>query len=227
MVSLLLSGLAPAPVPAQQAPLSAVSFQFSRPGLEVPRFTLVIHEDGSGSYQADVVEALPAKFAAYAPAADTPPTTHHIDRTITISPPTVQKIFSTARSLKLFNIPCASKAKNIADTGTKTLSYDGEGGSGSCTYNYSDNKTVFQLTELFQAIAFTMDQGRKLEYDHRYDRLGLDSDMTLLNKSVDEKNAVELGNIAPILSAIAVDTALIERVRLRASQLLTQAAESH
>ena len=30
-----------------------VTFQFDRPGLPVPRFTLKIREDGTGNYQAD------------------------------------------------------------------------------------------------------------------------------------------------------------------------------
>ena len=33
---------------------------------------------------------------------------------------------------------------------------------------------------MFLAIAFTMDEGRKLEFLHRYDRLGLDAEMNSL-----------------------------------------------
>ncbi len=96
----------------------------------------------------------------------------HIDRSITLSPATTEKIFKTARALDFFNIECASKAKNIANTGDKTLSYAGSDGKGSCGYNYSDNKNVSMLTDMFLAIAFTMDEGRRLEFLHRYDRSG-------------------------------------------------------
>jgi len=33
-----------------------VTFDFDRNGLQVPRFTIVLHEDGSGTYQAEEAE---------------------------------------------------------------------------------------------------------------------------------------------------------------------------
>src|SRR6201987_3462517 len=90
---------------------SEVSYQFDRPGLSVPHFTLSIKEDGSGRYQADE-----------APVSGTAAAGKHIDRTLNISQPTTATIFKMARSLDHFNTACASKAKNVADTGKKTLS---------------------------------------------------------------------------------------------------------
>jgi hypothetical protein len=149
-----------------------------------------------------------------------------IDRKITLSPATTESLFKIARSLDYFNIACASKAKNIADTGKKTLSYSGSDGHGSCLYNYSENKSVSQLTETFQAIAFTMDEGRKLDFMHRYDRLGLYSEIDSLRHEVEAKRALELGNISQSLTSIAQDEALMEKVRQRAVALLNMAAES-
>ena len=98
---------------------------------------------------------------------------------------TAAKVFALAHSLNYFNIACASTAKNVADTGKKTLDYIrlGANGSradgvlGSCTYNYTENKDVQTLTDIFQGIADTLDEGRKLDYLHRFDRLGLDAEM--------------------------------------------------
>jgi hypothetical protein len=117
---------------------------------------------------------------------------------------------------------------NIADTGKKTLSYTGPDGSGSCTYNYSENKTVGTQTDTFLAIAYTIDEGRRLEFLHRYDRLGLDAEMISLAQEVEAGRALELGTISPALAAIADDTAVIQRVRLKAQKMLEQvAAEGH
>lgn len=197
---------------------SEVSFQFERMGLPVPKFTIVVHEDGTGSYQAQV--AAVSGSGEQATSAGPP-----VNRPIKVSPVTKEMIFKTARSLDHFNIECASKAKNIADTGKKTLSYKGADGQGSCLYNYSDNKSVAQLTEIFQAMAFTMDEGRKLEFLHRFDRLGLYSEIDALQREVDEKRAIELGNIAPALHSIVADEDLMQRVRERAARLLAQADE--
>jgi hypothetical protein len=207
-----------APAKAQ----AEVSFQFDRTGLPVPRFTLRIREDGTGSYQADQVE-IPATATAMRGQA-----AQHIDRPIQLSRPTVAKIFKEAKALNHFNIECASKAKNIADTGKKTLTYTGADGSGSCTYNYSESKNVDTLTTIFLGIAFTLDEGRRLEFLHRYDRLGLDAEMISLTQEADAGRALEFGTISPTLAAIADDTAIIQRVRLRATKMLEQVtAENH
>jgi hypothetical protein len=152
----------------------------------------------------------------------------HIDRPINLSHGTVAKIFKEARTANHFNIECASKAKNIADTGKKTLSYMGADGSGSCTYNYSENKTIDTLTNTFLSIAYTLDEGRRLEFLHRYDRLGLDAEMISFAQELEAGRALELGTISPALAAIADDTALIQRVRLKAQKMLEQvASENH
>ena len=198
-----------------------VSFQFERVGLPVPRYTLEVHEDGTGRYEADEAPAA----ANWSSSSVRYVGGKHVDRTIALSPATVAKIFKQARSLDYFNIACASKAKNIADTGKKTLSYVGTDGKGSCVYNFSENKNVTALADMFLAIAFTMDEGRRLEFFHRYDRLGLDSEMSALTHEVEEGRALELGTIAPTLESIERDTALIQRVRLQAGKLLEQSKD--
>jgi hypothetical protein len=198
-----------------------VSFQFQRPGLPVPRYTIVVHEDGTGTYQAQIAPVSGGSSAMGVSAAPQP-----VSQPIRISSPATQTIFKTARSLDRFNIPCESKAKNIADTGKKTLSYKGSDGQGSCLYNYSENKSITQLTDTFQAIAQTMDEGRKLQFLHRFDRLGLYSEMEVLSHEVEAKRVLELGNIAPALRSIVADEAVIQKVRERAAHLLALAEEA-
>jgi hypothetical protein len=210
----------PAAAPAASRP--EVSFQFERLGLSVPKFTVVVHEDGTGTYRG---EEAPVSGGAGSAALQGTSRGQSIDRPMKLSPATVDTIFKTARALDYFNISCASKAKNIADTGKKTLSYNGPDGHGSCQYNYSENKSVTQLTETFQALAFTMDEGRKLEFLHRYDRLGLYSEMDTLIHEISEKRALEIGNIAPALTSIVADEALIQKVREKAARLLAQAGD--
>jgi hypothetical protein len=212
---------APAADPSA-AKQTEVSFQFDRTGLSVPRFTLRLREDGTGSYQADQAEIAATATSMRGQAAQ------HIDRPIKLTSGTVAKIFKEARAADHFNIECASKLKNIADTGKKTLTSTGAGGSGSCTYNYSENKSVDMLTSTFLAIAYTLDEGRKLEFLHRYDRLGLDAEMISFSQELEAGRALELGTISPALAAIVDDTAVIQRVRLRAQKMLEQAAsENH
>jgi len=210
------------PTAASAKSQAEVTFQFDRTGLAVPRFTLRVREGGTGSYNADQSEIAATGTSMRGQAAE------HIDRPINLTHGTVAKIFKAARAANYFNIECASKLKNIADTGKKTLNYTGPDASGSCVYNYSENKTVGTLTDTFLAIAYTLDEGRRLEFLHRYDRLGLDAEMISFTQELEAGRALELGTISPTLAAIADDTAVIQRVRLRAQKMLEQvAAENH
>ena len=66
-----------------------------------------------------------------------------------------------------------------------------------------------------------MDEGRKLDYLHRYDRLGLDAEIESFTREVSDGHALEMGTIAATLRSIADDPEVMQRVRTRASALLT------
>jgi hypothetical protein len=193
-----------------------VTFAFERKGLAVPKYQIVINRDTTGSYQGEVVQHASGAGVS----AQMAPQEFH--RQINISGATVARIFKLADQLDHFNKTCASKAKNIADSGTKTLTYSGPDGTGSCTYNYSEIKDVQALTDIFQAIAETMDQGRELDHLHRFDRLGLDAALKALADELGEGRALEVGTIATSLHSIAADPEVMERVRTRASAMLAQ-----
>jgi hypothetical protein len=203
------------PEPVDNSP-AEITFRFERTGLPVPQLTIQLFESGAARYEAEQAERPSAITSVRGEPAQ------HIDRTLMLSPGMAAKIFKAARELSDFNIECATKLKNIADTGKKTLSYTGPDGHGSCVYNYSENKNVTMLTDTFLAIAFTMDEGRRLEFLHRYDRLGLDAEMITLSQEVDAGRALELETIAPTLTAIADDMAVLERVRMRATKMLQE-----
>jgi hypothetical protein len=198
-----------------------ISLQFDRPGLPVPHFVLLVREDGTGRYQAQQVARSSSDGSVRGEAAQ------QIDRTMNLSASTVTKLFKDARASNDFRIVCASKLKHIASTGDKTLSYTGPDGAGSCAYNYSEDKAVAAITDTLLAIAFTMDEGRKLEFLHRYDRLGLDAEMNFLSQEVAAGRALELATIAPTLASIADDTSVMQRVRLAAAKMLQQSAGTH
>lgn len=221
--ALLLLLAASPPQTAQPAPDATITFGFDRPGLPVPTFLLTLHRDGTGTYAATVLAPTPdtSRYGAYAPATPVPPT--QITRPITLSAQTTAQLFEQVQSTHRFHGGCESKAKNIANTGAKTLTYSGPDGEGRCVYNYTEIKAVASVTDTFFAIAFTLDEGRKLEQAHRYDRLGLDQEMRYLVDAVHEGHAVELDTIAPVLTSIAQDTQVLERVRNRAAALLATA----
>jgi hypothetical protein len=209
---MLMGLMIAAPSFAQTAP-ATITYHFERPGLPIPSYTYTLHEDGSGSFKG-MYQPAPAKWSTVAAPA------MEMNIPLTLSAATAEKVFEAVRSTDHFHSRCESKAKNIADTGTKTIDYTGADGHATCTYNYTENKAVQSVTETFAAITTTLDMGRQLDFNHRYDRLGLDALMNSLMAAVKDKNAIEVQLIAPTLQSIATDGAVIERVRVAAGKLL-------
>ena len=198
---------------------SSVSFHFARPGLAVTEYTLKVWDDGTGSYVA--TQAGPAsanKYSVEPLAAAT-----HSKQEVHLTDAMRGRLFGLVQATHGLR-SCDAHRKGIADTGAKTLTvhtaYENGEKDLSCTYNYSEDKAVVELTNLFQAMAVTLDMGRKMASDEKYDRLALDGDMTLLVEEVKDGRAAGVSNIRETLKGIAEDAAVLERVKVRAGKLL-------
>jgi len=137
-----------------------------------------------------------------------------------------EKIFNLAKQTEFFRGNFETKQKNIAQTGQKTLEYHERSPNGdksvatSATYNYSPNTDIQELTREFQGIATTVDFGRKLAFDYRFDKLGMDARLRSLQELQASHFAEELQAIEPILKKIANDPNMMHISRQTAQQLL-------
>jgi hypothetical protein len=190
-------------------PGAEVRFDFARVGVPVPKYALDIKDDGSGTYTAEDSSAGEPQ---------------HVHREFILTPATTNRIFTLARAVHPDT--CASKAKNVADSGTKTFTYIASGTTTSCTYNYTEVKDLDALTEIFQGMAETMDLGRRLDFLHRFDRLGLDDAIAFLAEEISSGRAIEVGIIEPSLRSIASDAQVMQRVRTKAAALLALIPEA-
>jgi hypothetical protein len=210
-----------------QVPDRTLTMHFERVGLPVPEFTFTLRADGSGRYRATYAAPPPdAKYgpvsAANAVAAARP--SAQATQAFRISRETTATLFDHVRQADRFRGGCETRMKNVANSGTKTLTYTGPDGDGGCTFNYADNKAVGAIAETIQAIAETMDEGRAIALKHRFDRLGLDHEMTNLVDAMHDGRAKEVMTIAPILQSLCDDPQVLERVRKRAAGLLEASA---
>jgi hypothetical protein len=206
---LLVSAL---PLAAQTA---VIRFTYENPKLQPPKYVLTVQEDGNGHYRSE----------AGGPASDDPQNISPgpQDRNIHISKTLRDSLFAGARKNKLFAMHCEDPEKNIAFQGTKTLEYEGPEGKGSCIYNWSKNAQINKLTEQFEAVAVTLEEGGKLQKQYEHGRLSLDAEIEYLDQSVHDGRATEVENIAPILQKLAGDEAVLQRVQRRARGLLAMA----
>jgi hypothetical protein len=143
-----------------------------------------------------------------------------VQQDFVISEPNRQEIFASARKLNYFRGDIDSHLKHIAQTGAKTLAYQSAQVQGSSTYNYSQSPTVQSLTRLFLGLATTLDYGRRLAWQYRFDKLGLDQQLRELEELQAAHEVEELAVIEPILRKIADDPNVMHISRQSAQHLL-------
>jgi hypothetical protein len=202
------SGMVPA---AQDGSGDAVvEVDFKDPELSPTQWTLTLHRDGSGHFDSRMGTP-PDK------AIDTP----SVNRDVQLSAGFAGHVFAMAQRHNWFNEDCDSHLK-VAFQGWKTLSYRGPGGNGSCTFNYSRDKDIQALSDSLGAVAETILEGARLEILLEHDRLGLDKEMEFLVDAAGNGRAQQICTIRDILSRLAEDDEVMERVRKRARMLLAQ-----
>jgi hypothetical protein len=203
------------PVMAQGSGQAQIRFTYENPKLQPPKYVLTVGEDGTGHFRSEgggPVSSDPQNMPA-----------DPQDRPIHISKALRESMFATARKNRFFAMSCEDGGKNVAFQGTKTLQYEGPEGQGSCTYNWSKNSQIDKLTDQFEAIAATLDEGSKLQRQYEHGRLSLDTELEFLEQMVHDGRAIEVENIAPILQVLAGDDAVLQRVQRRAKALLAVA----
>ena len=203
---LLLPAVAQQPAaPAQ--PSVTFDFEWSQ-GIPWQTYSITVRADGNTHFQ-----GTPAPDEA---GGDTDP----FQQDFTMSEVNRSKIFDLAKKLNYFQSDFDSHLKRIAQTGSKTLAYTSATAHGSTTYNWSPNTDVQELTRLFLAIANTLDYGRKLSFQYRFDKLGMEARLKELENMRADHHVEELNAIAPILRKIADDPDMMHISRQAAQQVL-------
>jgi hypothetical protein len=142
----------------------------------------------------------------------------------TLSAANCEKLFRDAREANYFQGDFTYKKHPVASTGRKTLTYADQSRHFETTYDHSENKTIQEITNLFQAISNTIEHGRKLQYLRRFDRLGLEEELKGMENAAESHNLAELQLLAPTLESIANDTAILNIARQRAKRLLAKSS---
>jgi len=130
------------------------------------------------------------------------------------------RIFDLAAQSHYFGGKIDSGNRKIAFTGTKKLTYHDAGRNNTAEFNYSTVAPVQQLTVLFQAVAATLEFGRRLAYYHRYQKLALDEELKRMEAQAQDNQLAEIQAVEPILREILEDTSVINLDRSHAQRLI-------
>jgi hypothetical protein len=196
---------------AESGPLFRLDF--SNPSATPARWTLTLYPDGKGHFRSE---------RGTTPAQD-PPTmeTPDVDRDVTVSEQFAGRVFQDARDHALQHGDCESHLK-VAFQGWKKITFAGPDGQWSCEFNYSRDKEIQELGESVLAVAGTILEGVRLEMLLQHDRLGLDKETEFISEASADGRLAQLCAIRGILSRLADDPEVMERVRKRARLLLAK-----
>ena len=190
--------------------LPEITFTLDFPQSDPEHYSIQVNNDGQSSYESR------AKVSPESSDTDT----FHLG--FRMSEATRKKIFDLAARANYFQSGVDSK-RHVASTGTKILAYQDEHRATQVSYNYSTVPSVQELTTIFQNISQTLEFGRRLQYDYRYQKLALDEELKRMDQMAKGNTLEEIQAVAPILNQIATDPAVINVVRARAQRLAAMA----
>jgi len=205
LLLILSCGFAQAQSPS---PSATLAFTLDFPQSQPDHYSLRIDSAGRGEYESRT------KLSAESDDEDS------FKYEFTISPVTTQQMFALAAKAGYFRKDLDAHRKNMAFTGTKTLAYHDAERSGESTYNFSANTAVQQLTSLLQNLSATLEFGRRLDYDHRYQKTALEEELKRLEETEHSNLVIELAAIAPVLKQIVSDSSVMNVSRARAQRVL-------
>jgi hypothetical protein len=212
---LVLVALAALSISASAESQPLVQVEYSNPGLVPAHWTLEISPSGSAHFRSQRGNAVRSDTQII----EAP----DIDRDFQLSAKFAERVFQIAHRKKLFHVDCESHLK-VAFQGTKTLTYSGPDGEGSCAFNYSRDGEIQTLGDDLVSVANTIIEGARLQSLLLHDRLGLDRETEVLTESAADGRAQQIGSIRDILERLAEDDSVLERVRRRARALLDRAS---
>jgi hypothetical protein len=187
--------------------IPVVTFTFDFPASNPSHYAISVDSTGHASYESTTKAN-----------DDSDPDTNKMEFVMTAA--NRDRVFEWAKQANYFSGKLDSGSRKLAFTGDKALSYQDGERSFSAHYNFSTIDPVRQLTSLFQRMAATLDFGRQLTYDHRYQKLALDEVLKQMETQAKNGDLAEIQSLAPILQEIVADASVINVVRARAKDLL-------
>jgi hypothetical protein len=202
----------PPDLPRDQRP-PTVTFSFDLPGAQPGHYSITVASTGNASFQSD----------DGSPQGNVPAEPYMVK--FIVSQPTAKRIFDLTQALNYFqgNFEFHNR---VANMGAKTLSYTDANKQTQTTFNYSANPQLQELTRVFQNLANSLEFGRRLDYLHRHDKLGLEAELKMMEEQAKGKNLAELQMDEGILRQISDDHSVMNISRKRADRLLQMIANT-
>jgi len=192
-----------------------VIFDLNFPGAVPSHYTVAVNASGDAAYQSDGDQTNPGP--------DQSNGDPNVVVRFTMSEAARTRVLHLAQKLNYFSGNFDYTRNRVANTGAKTLVFADPTRHNTATYNYSQNPDIQELTRFFQSVSTTLEYGRKLERDLRYDKLDLPNQLQQMVNDAQQKELGELQAIVPVLQKISGDASVMRIARVNSDRLLAMA----
>jgi len=208
------------PTSPEHPNLPTVTFDLSFPGSMPSHYAISLESTGRAAYRSDAPTDTMRDPNSLRPGQPLPTDPYMLKFTMT--QPTRERIFELAEQLNFFAGKFDYTKRKVASSGVKTLVFADPRRHNETSYNWSENPQIQELTRIFQNISMTLEFGRRIEHDLRYDRLGVDAELRRMEEAQSHKELLELQAVEPVLRRVANDSSVLHVARLRADKLLAR-----
>ena len=190
--------LALAVLPLLAADGPRLSYSKSFPGSSPAYVEIVVEHNGEASYKEAPDDDQPLKFQ--------------------LPESEIAQIFGLADKLGHFGHPLEAPLK-VAFMGMKTFRFENGAEKKEVKFNYSEDTDAQALLDCFERIAETEQNLINLERAAKYDKLGVNRALLLVQSAYDHKRLVAPQQLLPILDRIAKNDSYMHMDRERAAGL--------
>ena len=141
-------------------------------------------------------------------------------RPLQISAATTAQIFSLAADVNNFQSVDFDSHRKVANMGLKTLSYESGRETRRVQYNYTENRTAQQITEMFEKIGNVEEHITQLQYDMRFDHLSLPQTLAEIQEEIADHNLAEISLLFPTLEQISSNPHFLHLAQARAQEIM-------
>ena len=205
LFGLIVAGFNPAAA-FRQAPAVPATLTYSRAfkGSTPEYLAIVVDSAGSGTYEGRKLDE----------AQKMPP------RPLQLSAATTERIFALAAQLHDFQSIQLESHKRVANLGEKTFTYQQGGDVNRVVFNYTENRIARELVDLFEAVGAVQQHVGALEFEMKYDPLGLSQELLQIQIELNDKSLIDPQMLVPTLEKIAHDARFLHLAQVRAQQII-------
>jgi len=205
LFGLIVAGFNPASA-FLQAPAVPAKLTYSRAfkGSTPEYLAIVVDSAGSGTYEGRKLDE----------AQKMPP------RPVQLSAATTERIFALAAQLHDFQSIQLESHKRVANLGEKTFTYQQGGDVNRVVFNYTENRIARELVDLFEAVGAVQQHVGALEFEMKYDPLGLSQELLQIQIELNDKSLIDPQMLVPTLEKIAHDARFLHLAQVRAQQII-------